>query len=142
MSSSTVLVTGGAGFIGSHTCVELLDHGHRVVVIDDHSNSSPAALDRVEKVTGRSVAFYKGDVRDRTLLDRVFSAQPIDQVIHFAAKKAVGESLQIPLEYWAVNVGATVTLLQAMQQHGVHDLVFSSSCSVYGDARPVPLSEE
>jgi UDP-glucose 4-epimerase len=142
MPSSTVLVTGGAGFIGSHTCVELLEHGHEVVVVDDHSNSSGASLDRIAKVSGRSVAFYEGDVRDHTLLDRVFSDQRIDQVIHFAAKKAVGESLQIPLEYWAVNVGATVTLLQAMQQHGVHDLVFSSSCSVYGDARPVPLSEE
>jgi UDP-glucose 4-epimerase len=141
MPSSTVLVTGGAGFIGSHTCVELLEHGHEVVVVDDHSNSTPAALDRVAKITGRSVAVRKGDVRDRRLLDQIFTQHRIDQVIHFAAKKAVGESLQIPLEYWAVNVGATVTLLQAMQHHAVHDLVFSSSCSVYGDAEEVPLSE-
>jgi UDP-glucose 4-epimerase len=141
MSPSTVLVTGGAGFIGSHTCVELLEHGHDVVVVDDHSNSTPAALDRVAKITGRSVVLYEGDVRDRRLLDVVFAEHEIDQVVHFAAKKAVGESLQIPLEYWAINVGATVTLLQAMQHHGVRDLVFSSSCSVYGDAREVPLSE-
>jgi len=142
MSASTVLVTGGAGFIGSHTCVELLEHGHDVVVVDDHSNSSPAALDRVAKIAGRPVVLYEGDVRDRQLLDTVFTEHEIDQVVHFAAKKAVGESLQIPLEYWAVNVGATVALLQAMQHHGVHDLVFSSSCSVYGDAREVPLSEK
>jgi UDP-glucose 4-epimerase len=141
MPLSTVLVTGGAGFIGSHTCVELLEHGYDVVVVDDHSNSTPAALDRVAKITGRSVLLYEGDVRDRALLDRVFTERRIDQVVHFAAKKAVGESLQIPLEYWAVNVGATVTLLQAMQYHGVHDLVFSSSCSVYGEADDVPLGE-
>ena len=142
MPSSTVLVTGGAGFIGSHTCVELLEHGHDVVAVDDHSNSTPAALDRVAKITGRSVVLYEGDVRDRRLLDTVFTEHRIDQVIHFAAKKAVGESLQIPLEYWAVNVGATVTLVQAMRDHAVHDLVFSSSCSVYGDAREFPLGEE
>jgi UDP-glucose 4-epimerase len=142
MSSSTVLVTGGAGFIGSHTCVELLEHGHQVVVVDDHSNSTPAALERVAKITGRSVTHYEGDLRDRGLLDRVFTEQDIHQVIHFAAKKAVGESLQIPLEYWSVNVGGTVTLLQAMRDHHVYDLVFSSSCSVYGDAQRVPLSEQ
>ncbi|MFD2093373.1 UDP-glucose 4-epimerase GalE [Blastococcus deserti] len=139
---STVLVTGGAGFIGSHTCVELLENGHRVVVIDDHSNSTPASLERVAKLTGRAVTAYTGDVRDRALLDRVFEAQRIDQVIHFAARKAVGESVEFPLEYWDVNVGATVALLQAMRDHGVRDLVFSSSCSVYGVARRVPLTEE
>jgi UDP-glucose 4-epimerase len=142
MSPSTVLVTGGAGFIGSHTCVELLEHGHRVVVVDDHSNSTPATLERVAKVAGRAVTCYEGDVRDRALLDQIFTEQDIDQVIHFAAKKAVGESLQIPLEYWSVNVGGTVTLLEAMRDHHVRDLVFSSSCSVYGDARRVPLSEQ
>lgn len=141
MPSSTVLVTGGAGFIGSHTCVELLEHDHEVVVVDDHSNSSPAALDRVTKITGREIVVHHGDVRDRALLDRVLSERPITQVIHFAAKKAVGESMQIPLEYWSANVGATVMLLQAMRDHGVRDLVFSSSCSVYGEAERVPLSE-
>jgi UDP-glucose 4-epimerase len=142
MSTSTVLVTGGAGFIGSHTCVELLAHGHEVVVVDDFSNSTPAALERVEKLAGRPVVSYTGDVRDRALLDRVFTGHRIDQVVHFAAKKAVGESVRIPLEYWDINVGATVTLLRAMRDHGVHDLVFSSSCSVYGDAQRVPLGED
>lgn len=142
MGTSTVLVTGGAGFIGSHTCVELLEHGHDVVVVDDHSNSTPAALERVEKLTGSPVPAYIGDVRNRTLLDRVFAEHDVDQVIHFAAKKAVGESLQIPLDYWSINVGASVTLLEAMRDHGVHDLVFSSSCSVYGVAEQLPLTED
>lgn len=139
---STVLVTGGAGFIGSHTCVELLEHHHRVVVLDDHSNSGPAALERVAKLTGRTVTAYPGDVRDRALLDRIFGAHQIDQVIHFAAKKAVAESVRMPLGYWSVNVGGTVTLLEAMRDHRVWDLVFSSSCSVYGVAGRVPLNEE
>jgi UDP-glucose 4-epimerase len=139
---STVLVTGGAGFIGSHTTVELLEHGHEVVVVDDFSNSTPAALERVQKLTGRSVTLVQGDVRDRALLDRVFGGHAIDQVVHFAAKKAVGESMSIPLEYWDLNVGATVTLLQAMRDHAVTDLVFSSSCSIYGDARQLPLGED
>ena len=139
---STVLVTGGAGFIGSHTTVELLEHGHEVVVVDDFSNSTPAALERVQKLTGRSVTLVQGDVRDRALLDRVFGGHAIDQVVHFAAKKAVGESMSIPLEYWDLNVGATVTLLQTMRDHAVTDLVFSSSCSIYGDARQLPLGED
>ena len=139
---TTVLVTGGAGFIGSHTCVELLEHGHEVVVLDDHSNSEPAALERVAKLTGRTVTAYTGDVRDRALLDRIFDAHDLEQVIHFAGKKAVAESVRIPLSYWSVNVSGTVTLLEAMRDHGVWDLVFSSSCSVYGVARRVPLSEE
>jgi UDP-glucose 4-epimerase len=141
--ASTVLVTGGAGFIGSHTCVELLEHGYQVVVVDDHSNSSPEALLRVEKTAGRPLlASYQLDLRDRAALAEVFRARRIDAVVHFAAKKAVGESVQIPLEYYDVNVGATVSLLQAMREHGVDRLVFSSSCSIYGDARPVPLDEQ
>jgi UDP-glucose 4-epimerase len=140
--ASTVLVTGGAGFIGSHTAVELLQHGHDVVVVDDFSNSTPAALERVEKLTGRRITCYAGDVRDRALLDRILTDQAVDQVIHFAAKKAVGESMTIPLEYWNLNVGATVTLLQAMRDNGVHDLVFSSSCSIYGNAEQLPLTED
>lgn len=138
----TVLVTGGAGFIGSHTCVELLEHGYRVVVVDDHSNSSPAALERVEKTAGRPLlAVHRLDLRDRAGLAEVFRAHRVDAVVHFAAKKAVGESVRIPLDYYDINVGATVTLLRVMQEHGVHRLVFSSSCSIYGDARPVPLDE-
>ncbi|MFB7865741.1 UDP-glucose 4-epimerase GalE [Streptomyces sp. NPDC056069] len=139
----TVLVTGGAGFIGSHTCVELLGAGHEVVVLDDHSNSSPEALERVAKIAGRPIAAaHVADVRDRRALDAVFEAHPIDAVIHFAAKKAVGESVRIPLTYYDINVGGTTALVSAMHAHGVHRLVFSSSCSVYGDTTEVPLTEE
>jgi UDP-glucose 4-epimerase len=141
-TSATVLVTGGAGFIGSHTCVELLEHGYEVIVIDDHSNSSPAALRRVEKIGGRPLlATYQLDIRDTEALDGVFRDHRIDAVVHFAAKKAVGESMLIPLDYYSINVGGLVTLLHAMQRHEVHRLVFSSSCSIYGDARSVPLDE-
>ncbi|GHF30912.1 UDP-glucose 4-epimerase GalE [Streptomyces griseoluteus] len=139
----TVLVTGGAGFIGSHTCVELLRSGHEVVVLDDHSNSSPEALERVAKIAGRPIAAaHTADVRDRRALDAVFASHPIDAVIHFAAKKAVGESVRIPLTYYDINVGGTTALVSAMHDHGVHRLVFSSSCSVYGDTTIVPLTEE
>ncbi|MFE1440773.1 UDP-glucose 4-epimerase GalE [Streptomyces sp. NPDC058739] len=141
MSPMTVLVTGGAGFIGSHTCVELLEHGHEVVVVDDHSNSAPEALERVAKIAGRPVTAYRADLRDRSALDAVFKAHPVDAVIHFAAKKAVGESVEIPVTYYDINVGGTTALLSAMQAHGVHRLVFSSSCSIYGDATKVPLTE-
>ncbi|MDX6354152.1 MAG: UDP-glucose 4-epimerase [Streptomyces sp.] len=137
----TVLVTGGAGFIGSHTCVELLAHGHEVVVIDDFSNSSPGAVDAVQKLAGRPVLLHEADLRDRAALDAVFSAHRIDAVIHFAAKKAVGESTRIPLEYFDINIGGTTTLLRAMTDHGVKRLVFSSSCSIYGDTTTVPLDE-
>ncbi|MEV6251295.1 UDP-glucose 4-epimerase GalE [Streptomyces sp. NPDC051742] len=141
--SQTVLVTGGAGFIGSHTCVELLRAGHEVVVLDDHSNSCPESLDRVAKIAGRPIAAaHVGDVRDRRSLDTAFTSHPIDAVIHFAAKKAVGESVRIPLTYYDINVGGTTALVAAMHDHGVHRLVFSSSCSVYGDATTVPLTED
>jgi UDP-glucose 4-epimerase len=139
---STILVTGGAGFIGSHTCLELLDHGYEVVVIDNHSNSSPRALERVQKLAGRPLTAYEVDIRDRDALGDVFNAHPIDAVVHFAAKKAVGESMQIPLTYYDVNVGGTATLLRVMQAHGVHQLVFSSSCSIYGNAETLPLDED
>ena len=142
-TSATVLVTGGAGFIGSHTCVELLEHGYEVIVVDDHSNSSPGALRRVEKVGGRSLlATYPLDIRDEASLDGVFRDHRIDAVIHFAAKKAIGESVGIPLDYYSINVSGLVTLLRAMQRHDVPRLVFSSSCSIYGDARPIPLNEQ
>ena len=139
---STILVAGGAGFIGSHTCLELLDHGYDVVVVDNYSNSSPRALERVQKLAGRPLTAYEVDIRDRDALGEVFRAHPIEAVVHFAAKKAVGESMQIPLAYYDVNVGGTATLLRVMQAHGVHSLVFSSSCSIYGDARTLPLSED
>jgi UDP-glucose 4-epimerase len=138
----TVLVTGGAGFIGSHTCVELLDHGHAVVVVDDHSTSSPAALDAVQALAGRRLTAYRADLRDTTALDAVFAAHRIDAVIHFAARKAVGESIAMPLEYYDVNVGGTVALLRVMLAHDVHRLVFSSSCSIYGDGGGHPLTED
>ncbi len=139
---STVLVTGGAGFIGSHTCVELLAHGYDVVVVDDHSTSAPAALDAVRAVAGRAAVAYRADLRDPAELDAVFTRHRIDAVIHFAARKAVGESIERPLEYYDVNVGGTVALLRAMLAHGVHRLVFSSSCSIYGDGGGHPLTED
>ena len=132
MSGSTVLVTGGAGFIGSHTCLELLNRGHEVVVADDYSNSSPRALDRVQKLAGMPLHAYEVDLRDRGSLGPIFDGHPIDAVIHFAGKKAVGESTETPLTYYDVNVGGTAVLLRLMEAHGIHQLVFSSSCSIYG----------
>ncbi|MFF7749195.1 UDP-glucose 4-epimerase GalE [Streptomyces sp. NPDC007971] len=138
----TVLVTGGAGFIGSHTCVELLGHGHDVVVVDNHVNSSSEALDRIAKIAGRPLAgAYRADVRDRKALREVFSSHPVDAVIHFAAHKAVGESAARPVEYYDTNVAGTCALLAVMHEQRVHRLVFSSSCSVYGAAGTVPLTE-
>jgi UDP-glucose 4-epimerase len=136
-----VLVTGGAGFIGSHTCVDLLEHGYEVVVVDDYSNSCAAALERVEKIAGRPLTVYEADLRDRAALSRVFAAHAIDAVIHFAGKKAVGESMRIPLDYYDINLGGTTNLLRTMHQHGVYRLVFSSSCSIYGEAERMPLTE-
>jgi UDP-glucose 4-epimerase len=138
----TVLVTGGAGFIGSHTCVELLEHGYEVVVVDDFSNSSPAALEAVQKLAGRPLIVHRADLRDRAALDAVFALHDVDAVIHFAAKKAVGESVQVPLDYFDVNVGGTTALLRIMYAHGVRRLVFSSSCSIYGDTATIPLDED
>ncbi|MBR7833157.1 UDP-glucose 4-epimerase GalE [Actinospica durhamensis] len=138
----TVLVTGGAGFIGSHTCVELLEHGYRVVVVDNHANSSPEALARVEKIAGAPLAAsYQLDLRDADGLDEVFRRHSFDAVIHFAAMKSVRESVEIPLEYYDVNLGAMTSLLKAMQRHGVDRLVFSSSCSIYGESDALPLTE-
>lgn len=140
---TTVLVTGGAGFIGSHTCVELLGHGYDVVVVDDYSNSSPGALERVAKIADRPpIAVHEIDVLDRRALSRVFDQHDVDAVIHFAAKKAVGESVELPVEYYDSNVGGTTALLRVMRDHGVHRLVFSSSCSVYGNATRVLLTEQ
>ncbi|MGH3813187.1 MAG: UDP-glucose 4-epimerase GalE [Pseudonocardiaceae bacterium] len=137
-----VLVTGGAGFIGSHTCLELLQHGHQVVVFDDFSNSSPLSLDGVRRLAGRDLRCHEGDVRDRSTLAELFQAYEVDAVIHFAAKKAVGESMDVPLNYYDVNVGGTAALLSAMHEHGVHQLVFSSSCSIYGTADGGLLTED
>ncbi len=139
---AAVLVTGGAGFIGSHTCVELLDRGHDVVVVDNYSNSSPAALDAVRDLAGRPVFAHELDLRDHRALDRVFAEHPIEAVIHFAAKKAVGESMRIPLEYFDINLAGTTNLIRTMYAHDVHKLVFSSSCSIYGDRYADPITEE
>jgi UDP-glucose 4-epimerase len=137
-----VLVTGGAGYIGSHTCVELLTAGHEVVVIDNLSNSKEAALARVQEIAGRRLAFVKADLRDRGALDAVFRDDAFDAVIHFAGLKAVGESTEIPLDYYDNNIGGTLTLCQAMAAPGVKRLVFSSSATVYGDPASVPIRED
>ena len=136
-----LLVTGGAGYIGSHTCVVLLQAGHEVTVIDNLCNSSPIALERVQELAGRQLRFVQGDIRSRDDLDRAF-AGGIDAVIHFAALKAVGESCEQPLAYFDNNIGGTITLMQAMEAHGVERLVFSSSATVYGEPDSVPVGED
>ena len=136
-----VLVTGGAGYIGSHTCVELLERGHKVIVIDNLVNSSAKAIERVEQITGKDVAFYENDVRDRAALDRIFEKHDIDCAIHFAGLKAVGESVAMPLEYYDNNLFSTVRLCEAMRDHGVKNIVFSSSATVYSGDNEMPLRE-
>lgn len=137
-----VLVTGGAGYIGSHTCVELLAAGHEVVVVDNLHNSKPAALERVQALAGRPLAFVQADLRDAEALAALFGDFAFDAVIHFAGLKAVGESTQIPLDYYDNNVHGTVCLCQAMAAAGVKRLVFSSSATVYGDPASVPIRED
>jgi UDP-glucose 4-epimerase len=140
--NQTILVTGGAGYIGSHACVELLQAGCRVVVIDNLSNSKEAALDRVREVTGKPLEFVKGDLLDRARLARLFEQHEIDAVMHFAGLKAVGESVEQPLRYYRNNVCGTATLLEAMVVAGVRDIVFSSSCTVYGAPQQLPIRED
>ena len=137
-----ILVTGGAGYIGSHTVVELLSSGYDVVVVDNLSNSSEKSLNRVEKITGKPVTFYKADILDREALDRIFSAHSIDAVIHFAGLKAVGESVSKPWEYYNNNIAGTLVLLDVMKQHNVKNIIFSSSATVYGDPAFIPITEE
>ena len=137
-----VLVTGGAGYIGSHTMVELLNAGHSVVCIDNLSNSKYEAVKRVEKLTGKCVKFYQGDIRDRALLDRIFTENTIDSVINFAGYKAVGESVAKPLEYYENNINGLLVLAFAMRDHNVKNLVFSSSATVYGKPKSVPIKED
>ncbi len=136
-----VLVTGGAGYIGSHTCVELLERGYGVVVIDNLVNSSYKSLERVEQITGKKVEFYQEDVRNRAALDRILEKHDIGCAIHFAGLKAVGESVAMPLEYYDNNLFSTVTLCEAMRDHGVKDIVFSSSATVYSGDNDMPLRE-
>jgi UDP-glucose 4-epimerase len=137
-----ILITGGAGFIGSHTCVELSAAGEPYLIYDNFSNSSPDVLERMARITGQRPLHVEGDVRDRTALERVFAEYPIKEVIHFAALKAVGESVSQPLRYYENNVGGTVALLQTMQKAEVRSLVFSSSATVYGDPASLPIRED
>lgn len=139
---ANILVTGGAGYIGSHTCVELLEAGHTVVVLDNLSNSSEESLRRVTELTGRNVTFIQGDIRDEAALDALFSNHAIDAVIHFAGLKAVGESQEIPLVYFDNNIAGSIALTKAMAKAGVFHLVFSSSATVYDEGNVSPLNEE
>ena len=139
---ATILVTGGAGYIGSHTCVELLNAGYDVVVVDNLCNSCKESLNRVEEITGKKVTFYEVDLLDKPALDRVFDNEKIDGVIHFAGLKAVGESVYKPLEYYHNNITGTLILCDSMRNHGVKSIVFSSSATVYGDPAFIPITEE
>ena len=137
-----LLVTGGTGFIGSHTCVTLMAAGHSVTILDDLSNSKRKVVDRIEQIAGRRPAFVKGDVRDRGLLRTIFAERSIDAVIHFAGLKAVGESVALPLRYYDCNVGGTIALCESMAEAAVKTLIFSSSATVYGDPASVPIRED
>ena len=137
-----ILVTGGAGYIGSHTCVELLNAGYDVVIVDNLYNSSAKAVERIRQITGKNPLFYEADITDFETLDRIFSEEKIDAVIHFAGYKAVGESVQKPMEYYSNNISGTLTLTKVMQKHGVKNIIFSSSATVYGDPAFVPITEE
>ncbi|WP_276924049.1 UDP-glucose 4-epimerase GalE, partial [Faecalibaculum rodentium] len=136
-----ILVTGGAGYIGSHTAVELLNSGHEVIVADNLSNSSEKALDRVKEITGKDLRFYNVDLRDKDALQDLFDKEDIDAVIHFAGLKAVGESVSKPIEYYQNNIGGTLNLVEAMRDHGVKNIIFSSSATVYGDPAEIPITE-
>ena len=136
-----ILVTGGAGYIGSHTCVELLNAGYDVVVVDNLYNSSEKALQRVEQITGKKVKFYEVDLLDQPALKNVFDKETIESVIQFAGLKAVGESVHKPLEYYHNNITGTLILCDEMRKHGVKDIVFSSSATVYGDPAEIPITE-
>lgn len=137
-----ILVTGGTGFIGSHTCVELLQAGHEVVIVDNLYNSKAQTVSVIEEITGKSVRFYEADLLDAPFLCRIFDENRIDAVIHFAGYKAVGESVQKPLEYYTNNIGSTLELCRQMRDHEVHNLIFSSSATVYGAPETVPVTEE
>jgi len=141
-NNMVILLTGGAGYIGSHVLISCLEAGHQVVVADDYSNSSPEAVRRVEQLSGCEVPHYQGDIRDAAFVEQIFKAHPISAVMHFAGLKAVGESVAQPLSYYDVNVAGTVTLLKAMAAAGVYRLVFSSTAAVYGNHDILPLTEE
>ena len=136
-----ILLAGGAGYIGSHTAVELLNAGHDVVIVDDYSNSCPEALKRVEQITGKSFVSYEADIKDKKAVSQIFYQNNIDCVIHFAGLKAVGESVRQPVRYYRNNIDTTLTLLECMQEAGVKNIVFSSSATVYGEDNPMPCVE-
>ncbi len=136
-----VLLTGGAGFIGSHTAVELIEKGHGVIIVDNLVNSKPESVRRVEAITGTKVKLYVDDVADKAALEKIFEENKIDAVIHFAGLKAVGESVQLPVLYYRNNLDTTLTLLETMKKHGCNKLIFSSSATVYGDPETVPITE-
>ncbi len=137
-----ILVTGGAGFIGSHTCVELLDSGYDIVVIDNFSNSSPESIEKIKEITKKDFKFYEADLLDEEKVDLIFKENKIDSVIHFAGYKAVGESVAKPMEYYHNNIGSTLTLTRTMAKYGCKKIVFSSSATVYGDPASVPIRED
>ncbi len=137
-----ILVTGGAGYIGSHTVVELIESGYDVLVVDNLSNSSKESLNRVEQITGKAVKFYENDIADMKAMDKIFSENDIDAVIHFAGLKAVGESVEKPLEYYKNNIAGTLNMCEVMRNHSVKNIIFSSSATVYGDPETVPITEE
>src|SRR3972149_3742812 len=134
-----ILVTGGAGYIGSHTCAELLNAGYEIVVVDNLSNSKEESLRRVQQITGKTLIFPQVDLLDQQALDSIFPRYPIGAVIHFAGLKAVGESVSIPLRYYHNNITGTLILCEVMKTHGVHNIVFSSSATVYGDPQTMPI---
>ncbi len=136
-----VLVTGGAGYIGSHTCVELLNAGEEIIILDNFYNSKPEALNRIRQITGKDFLFYEADLLDKAAIERIFSENSIDSVIHFAGLKAVGESVQKPILYYHNNITGTLNLCDVMQSHNVKKIVFSSSATVYGSPKSVPIDE-
>jgi UDP-glucose 4-epimerase len=138
---NTILVTGGAGYIGSHTCVELLESGYDVVVVDNLSNSSKESLNRVEQITGKTVKFYQADIADKETMSKIFEENDIFAVIHFAGLKAVGESVQKPLEYYKNNISGTLEMCEVMRKYNVKNIIFSSSATVYGEPETVPITE-
>ena len=137
-----ILVTGGAGYIGSHTVVSLLENGYAVTVVDNLVNSSKKSIDRVEKITGKQVTFYEADTLDREAMNSIFDKEKIDACIHFAGLKAVGESVKKPWEYYENNIQGTLVLVDVMRKHGVKNIIFSSSATVYSDPEFIPITEE
>ena len=137
-----VLVTGGAGFIGSHTCVELLDAGYEIAVVDNFCNSKPEMIDKIKQITGKDFKFYEADLLDRDKVEQIFKENNIDSVIHFAGLKAVGESVEKPMEYYHNNIGSTLVLCEVMREYGCKKIVFSSSATVYGCPKSVPIKED